>query len=254
MPQLKTMIWFLKRPKYYRQVFQILKRSKNAEKENTREDATAWCQENCVPQDEALRILTGKTTMPVLRELFPEIMNTADELAEKTPVKMGGEGAVSLIYHLVSDANPGKSLETGVAYGWSSLAMLLAIKEIEGARLISNDMPYVNEQNEDFVGVVIPDALKDKWELQRMADITGIRQALKKFYGKLDFIHYVSDKSYTGRTWPTPILWKALNPGSFMMTDGINDNIAFKEFCTSIQQKPVIIEHGGKYVGILRKG
>lgn len=166
---------------------------------------------------------------------------------------MGGEGAVSLIYHLVKYSNPKRCLETGVAYGWSSLAILLALKENSESKLISNDMPYVNENNEDFVGIVVPDFLKDKWDLQRLPDITGIPLALKKFSGGLDFCHYDSDKSYTGRIWATPIIWNALKPGSLFLVDDINDNIAFKEFCEEKKQAPIIIEHIGKYVGILRK-
>ncbi len=253
MPKFKTIIWFLTRPKYYPQVFQILKRKGNKLKEHTRERATEWCIQNSVSQEEAIKTLTGSNNLPLLKHLFPDMMNQAMVQAEKSPVKMGGEGALSLIYHLVKYYKPKNCLETGVAYGWSSLAILLALDEIEGSKLISNDMPYVNENNEDFVGIVVPDSLKNKWTLQRLPDIKGIPIALKKFDGKLDFCHYDSDKSYTGRTWATPLLWDALRPNGIMMIDDINDNIAFQEFCQSISMQPVIIEHHNKYVGILLK-
>ncbi len=66
-----------------------------------------------------------------------------EEMEESCPVKMGGEGAITFIYHLVKNSKAKKLLETGVAYGWSSLAILLAIKDEENAFLISNDMPYI---------------------------------------------------------------------------------------------------------------
>lgn len=253
MTKLKTIAWFAARPKYYPQVFQILKRKKFKEKENTRDEATQWCKKNCISQEEALQLLIGESNVKPLLDLFPEIMKKAGEQSEKSPVKMGGEGAVSLIYHLVKHLKPARCFETGVAYGWSSLAILLALQNIEGARLISNDMPYVNENNEDFVGIVVPENLKSKWDLQRLPDITGIPLALKKFDNKLDFCHYDSDKSYTGRIWATPIIWNALSKNSLMVIDDINDNIAFKEFCETVGQKPIIIEHIGKHVGILTK-
>ncbi len=253
MPKFKTIVWFLARPKYYPQVFQILKRKGNWVKEHTRDEATDWCRQNAISQEEALKALTGSGNLLPLQQLFPDIMNQANAQAEKSPVKMGGEGALSLIYHLVKYYKPKNCLETGVAYGWSSLAILLALDEIEGSNLISNDMPYVNENNEDFVGIVVPDTLKGKWTLQRLPDIKGIPIALKKFGGRLDFCHYDSDKSYTGREWATPLLWDALRPNGIMMIDDINDNIAFQEFCQRVSMKPVIIEHQNKYVGILIK-
>lgn len=253
MPELKTIIWFLKRPKYYSQAIQILKRKRYKEKENTRVEATLWCSKNCVSQEEALKLLTGKSSSPSLSSIFPDVIRLAQENSDKSPVKMGGEGAITLIYHLVKSSNPQNLLETGVAYGWSSLAILLAIQTDKDAHLISNDMPYVNENNEDYVGIVVPSELRKQWDLQRAADITGIPTALKKFGYKLDFCHYDSDKSYSGRKWATPILWNAISSGSYLMVDDINDNIAFKEFCEELTITPVIIEHGGKYVGILKK-
>lgn len=166
---------------------------------------------------------------------------------------MGGSGATSLIYHLIKHNRSENIIETGVAYGWSSLAILLAIKDIPKAQLISNDMPYVNANNEDFVGVVVPNNLRIQWDLQRLPDVTGIPLALKKFNQSLDFVHYDSDKSYTGRAWATPILWSALRDNGILMMDDINDNIYFKEFCEHKKLDPIVIEHNGKYAGILSK-
>jgi hypothetical protein len=50
-----------------------------------------------------------------------------------------------------------------------------------------------------------------------------------------------------------PLLWDALVPGGIFISDDIQDNIAFKEFSEKIHIRPIIIEHQGKYVGILQK-
>ena len=121
-----------------------------------------------------------------LTEIFPRIMKEAQSKANNCPVSMGGEGATSFIYHIVKKLECKNIIETGVAYGWSSLAILLGIKENKTARLISNDMPYIKMDNEDFVGCVIPDNLKFKWELQRQPDIKGIPIAMKKFNNSID--------------------------------------------------------------------
>jgi hypothetical protein len=130
---------------------------------------------------------------------------------------------------------------------------LLAIKEHKDAVLISNDMPYINMGNEDYVGCIIPEKLRSKWELQRLPDVKGILLALKKLNNSIDFCHYDSDKSYTGRMWASPLLWNALIEGGFFVADDINDNLAFRHFSESINRTPVIIEHLGKYVGVIIK-
>lgn len=251
--KIKTAGWFLKNPKYISQVFQVLKRRKNLALENTAREATEWCQKNVVSLEDALKSLTGDKNYSDIAVSFSEEMNTAKLIADKSPVKMGGEGAMSFIYQLVKNSGAKKIIETGVAYGWSSLAILLAIKDNEGARLISNDMPYINMGNDNYVGCVVPEKLKDKWDLQRLPDFNGIPLALKKFDGQIDFCHYDSDKSYTGRCWASPILWRALKEGGYFVSDDINDNIAFKQFCESVNRVPVIIEHLGKFVGAIKK-
>ncbi len=252
MSKIKTAIWFLKNPAYFSQIFQVLKRRKNDVLENTTTEATAWCKDNCMPLREAFKKLEIVNYSDI-DTIFPEVIHDARVAADSAPVKMGGEGALSLIYHLVKKAAPQKILETGVAYGWSSLAILLAVKDDTSSKLISNDMPYINMGNDDYVGCVVPEFLRDKWNLQRLPDFKGIPLALKTFGNEIDFCHYDSDKSYTGRTWASPLLWKALKPGSYLVSDDINDNIAFKHFCESVNREPVIIEHLGKYVGVIVK-
>ena len=251
--KLKTLFWFLKNPTYISQIFQVLKRRNNATLENTTLEATAWCEHAAVSQEAALHALfAGKQIIDISVNFLNE-MKEAQLTADSTPVKMGGAGATSFLYNIVLHSGAKKIIETGVAYGWSSLAILLAIKDTEGAKLISNDMPYINMDNDDFVGCVVSESLNHKWELQRLPDVKGIPLALKKFNQEIDLCHYDSDKSYTGRTWASPLLWAALNPGGYFVSDDINDNLAFKHFCESMNRTPVIIKHMDKYVGVIIK-
>jgi len=251
--KIDTIIWFIKNPRYIPHIFQILKRKKNTHLEDSREESTNWCKENCLSQEEALIGLFGKKTFKPLDFLYSEEIKKAQNKADSCSFNMGGEGAISFLYHLVKESKAKTILETGVAYGWSSLAILLAIKDFDNALLISNDMPYIKMNNEDDVGCVVPDNLKSKWQLQRLPDIKGIPLALKRFNNSIDLCHYDSDKSYTGRAWSSPILWKALKVGGLFVSDDINDNLAFKHFCKSVDRKPIIIEHLGKYVGVVVK-
>ena len=207
---LKTSIWFLKRPSYISHVSQILDRRKNQQKENTREEATLWCKEKAVSQKDALQALGVKSDFKLLEELFPHIMETAKQAEMACPMQMGGEGAISFLYHLSNARNVKYAMESGVAYGWSSLAILLAINEVGEGSLLSNDMPYIKMNNEDFVGCVVPHELRKYWRLQRLPDVKGIPKAFNELDQMLDLFHYDSDKSYTGRMWAYPQIWKKL--------------------------------------------
>jgi predicted O-methyltransferase YrrM len=252
--KIKTIAWFLRKPQYIPQIFQILKRKKNEKLENTREKATLWCQSIVIPQQEALEIIFGKgLKIDEIELLYPQYFKYAKEESTKCPVEMGGEGAINFIYTVTKILNPKKILETGVAYGWSSLAILLAIKDSSEAKLISNDMPYIKMNNDDYVGIIIHKKLKDNWVLQRQADVKGIPLAIKKFNNSIDMCHYDSDKSYTGRMWSSPMIWNAIRKGGLFISDDINDNIAFKHFCESVEKTPIVIKHNDKFVGILKK-
>ncbi len=187
------------------------------------------------------------------KDIASEIYHYSKQKEKSYPVTMGGEGAIDVLYTICKHKKPVNIIETGVAYGWSSLAILLAIKNINNAKLISNDMPYIKMNNDDFVGCIVPNKLRSKWELQRLPDIKGIPLALKKFNNQIDLCHYDSDKSYTGRMFAYPLLWQALRKNGIFISDDIQDNIAFKEFCESLNKNPLIFEHSGKYVGIITK-
>jgi len=49
------------------------------------------------------------------------------------------------------------------------------------------------------------------------------------------------------------LLWNALVDNGVFISDDIQDNIAFIEFCEQVGKEPVIIEHFGKYVGVIVK-
>ena len=251
--KLKTFFWFIKKPQYIPQIVQVLKRNSNKDSESSSTESTTWCKKHVVAQKDALNILLGCSDLFELPQLFPVDFKWAKNQEKECPFTMGGEGATSFLYHIVKSKRPNKVLETGVAYGWSSLAILLGLENNENGFLVSNDMPYIKMNNDEYVGCVIPDRLKQRWKLQRAADVNGIPKALEYFDNELDLIHYDSDKSYYGRMWASPILWSSLNAGGLFISDDINDNLGFKHFGESVNRTPIIVEHQGKYVGVLTK-
>ena len=55
---------------------------------------------------------------------------------------MGGASHIHLLYDCVRLSKAKKVIETGVAYGWSSLAILKALSLTKNGKLFSVDMPY----------------------------------------------------------------------------------------------------------------
>jgi len=248
----KTFFWYLARPKYYNQLLKLIRlRLFSSGEEKTRRVAAEWCRQNAVSTQEALRLIIGTTTVQRIEDMYAADFAAAKTREENCPVKMGGPGDLNLLYNLCEHAKAQKVIETGVAYGWSSFAILLSIAKRNGM-LCSTDMPYPKMNNEDYVGIVVPDHLHSYWTLIRLPDDKGLKIALEKT-GELDLCHYDSDKTYSGRMFGYRLLWNALKPGGIFVSDDINDNMGFHDFCEKNNLEPVIVEIYGKYVGIVVK-
>lgn len=250
--KLKTAWWYLGRPKYYGNIPGLVaQRLFKNKTEDTSRQSIEWCASIEVTTAEALRQITGREIGTTLRELFPGEFQEAEKRQDSAPVKMGGAGNLDLLYHLCEFSQAKSVIETGVAYGWSSFAILLSIAK-RGGSLQSVDMPYAKMGNEDYVGVVVSPELRKNWNLIRFPDRRGIGMALANLPTP-DLCHYDSDKSYAGRMFAYPKLWKALRSGGIFISDDIQDNLGFHDFCKTNKLQPIVVGHGGKYIGVLLK-
>ena len=211
--------------------------------------------------NEAIEKLTGKPLPIKVARLYSYYFERAEKIIDEIPErkKMGASGDLDLIYWLAEHLQITSAIETGVAYGWSSLAFLLSLNNRKGrnVKLISTDRPYINQNNEQFIGCVVPSEFKSMWIILRNADKQALPKALK-ILGKIDMCHYDSDKSYQGRMWAYQLLWDALRPGGFFISDDIGDNKAFLDFSKKVASDPVVIklrstQDAVHYVGVIKK-
>lgn len=248
-----TFFAYLVRPHLYpeltRKIYKNIFDRKTAFK--GKEMAETWCHKNAVSQQEVITAFLEMTNYDKIENRFQEEFTFAKNAEKNCPVKMGGAGALDLIYYLSEYTQAKSILETGVAYGWSSLAALLSLQNRNGI-LYSSDMPYLGKDNDRFVGCVVPEKLKKNWKLFRFADKESLPRIFKE-QSSFDFIHYDSDKSYNGRKWAYPFLWNKLRKGGVLMSDDISDNAAFMDYCFQNDLQPVIIEFDGKYAGFIIK-
>lgn len=256
--KLETLAWFVARPAMYRELGRriragrfITARSQLIERQE-RAEATAWCVATAVPCSQALEALGLPSNVRSVAADFPEIWAEAERVFRTSGTDMGGAAYVDLLHHLTRELRPERVIETGVAAGWSSLAVLLALDANAAGELTSIDMPYPKRGNETAVGCVVPERLRSRWSLVRLPDRDGLPPAVAR--GAIGLAHYDSDKTYEGRMFAYPLLWRALCPGGVLISDDINDNLGFRDFAKQVGVKPQVVERPtGGFSGLIRR-
>ena len=220
--------------------------------------AEAWAAQHAVDVDEAFtRLGLDPSAIRTLEQDQPGMLEEAARKEASAKEKMGGGGSADLIYALCQALNVRTAVETGVAYGYSSLAILSAVSKL-GGHLQSVDMPHIWSRDRSQVGIVVPPTLRPFWTLLQCPDSIGLDKALRAAQ-PLDFCHYDSDKSYEGRSWGYRQMWNALRPGGTFMSDDIGDNTAFRDFTAEIGVEPIVVNapgagtSGARFIGIVVK-
>jgi len=192
-------------------------------------------------------------------ELSEEALGFADQLYSRAkidlannPHDMGGGGLVHVIYFITRYYKPQIIVETGVASGFSSESFLQAMKaNNNGAHLYSSDFPYFRFPNsEEYIGKLVSDEMKDDWSLYLNGDEKNLPNIIESLSSrKINFFHYDSDKSYSGRKKAFTIVEKHLSPNAVVMFDDINNTPHFYDFVQNESFNDyVIIRHKGSCV------
>ncbi|MET3535519.1 class I SAM-dependent methyltransferase [Chryseobacterium limigenitum] len=249
---LKTFVAYLKRPDLYPELGRkIVKNTVNRGNAFKGKDKTnSWAASKSISQQEVISQLFG-FEMSAFKTDFQEVLRNSEQKEKDCPIKMGGAGALELIYYSCEFTKAQHVIETGVAYGWSSLAALLSLEKRNGT-LYSSDMPYLAQDGDQYVGCVVPEDLKKNWKLFRFAD----KESLPKIFAEtasFDILHYDSDKSYNGRMWAYDEMYVRLRKGGVFISDDIGDNSAYQDFCEKNNIDTKVVEFEGKYVGVFIK-
>ena len=198
--------------------------------------------------DSNLQIETHLFAQKVVSESVP----TVQKLAIKG-IDLGGGGSIDLIYFLCRFLKPNYVLETGVAAGWSSYAVLEALSDNEKGFLDSSDLPYFRIENpEQYIGILVPDRLRNQknWNLQTRGDTENLKEFLRG-NKKYTLVHYDSDKRKTSRLDFLKRIEPWLDNEAVLIMDDIQDNLAFKDYVLSRTQTFKVFEYEGKYIGII---
>ncbi len=241
----------LKRKNLSVMIGKVLVRFQESSPKKSHDDVQAWCQHHAQPYDVFLNSLDGALWAET-QEVCKALKDTAQEKLKSLPIDMGGGGNYPLLYFFTRYIKAQTVVETGVAAGWSSQAILTALqKNGHNGHLYSSDFPYFRHENpEELVGYVVDEALKTDWSLF----IDGDEHNLPKIAAtveQIDLFHYDSDKSYKGRSLATDLLSPKFYHKSIVIFDDIQDNAHFKDYVTDNEIPFKVFEFGGKYIGFI---
>lgn len=217
------------------------------------QDVRKWCAGHAESAAEYARSLSG--------ELWDEAESFTDRFRveatrklQEQGVTLGGGGHYELLYFLTRWQKPQLVLETGVAAGFSSAAILSALEKNEKGQLKSSDFPYFRlERPERFIGCLVEDHLKRRWQLETKGDRLNLPKLLRDV-SEIDLFHYDSDKSHYGRRFALKQVTPLLSARAILMMDDVQDNWFFREYVEASGARFRIFEFQGKYLGLVEHG
>lgn len=215
------------------------------------EENLNWIKSNCSNfNDYALNIdkdLWFKSSKKV-----KELKEKSNKILSNIEVNLGGGGIYPLLYFLTKKYKPKVVFETGVAAGHSSNTFLVAMHQNKKGKLYSSELPYFRWKNpEKYIGILVEDKYKYRWELFLKGDSENIKE-IKEKVKRIDFFHYDSDKTYNGIQKTFKSIINLFNKNTIILVDDIQDNCFFYDLVKEqVNSKWYIFEFEGKYCGLL---
>jgi predicted O-methyltransferase YrrM len=159
---------------------------------------------------------------------------------------------VLFLYSLIRFMRPDVVVETGVASGRSSAAILQALEDNSKGKLYSIDLgqfyegenpeKYITEEGnselcgfipkDKEVGWLVPQNLRHRWRLiigNSKIELPKLVSSLEK----IDIFYHDSEHSYENMTFEAKTVWPLVPKGGFVVFDDIKWNKAFFDFAAS---------------------
>jgi predicted O-methyltransferase YrrM len=154
------------------------------------------------------------------------------------------------VFFLVRLLRPVVAVETGVAAGWTTEAVLEAMDRNGIGHLWSSDFPLFRlPGSDDVVGLLVSEHHRARWTLRVDGDRKNLRHILSEC-GPVELVHYDSDKSQRGRRRAMSMLTPKLAADAVVVMDDIDDNAFFRDAAAGRDDVEVFsLAH--KFVGLL---
>ena len=157
------------------------------------------------------------------------------------------------LYILCKIIKPNIVLETGVAYGLSSMYILQALFENKKGTLYSIDSVFSPWQSKEMIGSAIPLHLRENWKLIFGSSSEKLKDTLNTL-GSLDIFFHDSLHTYKNMQFEFKTAWPLLNKNGFLVSDDISGNNAFHDFYSKMNLESFILPQNEKsFLGIIKK-
>lgn len=157
------------------------------------------------------------------------------------------------LYLLCKASKPEQIVETGVAYGLSSIYVLQALEENKKGFLHSIDGIFSPWQTKDMIGSAIPFDLKNRWDFNFGSSVDKLESVLSAL-NSVDIFLHDSLHTYKNMMFEFETAWPYIKNGGFLVSDDIGDNNAFYDFCKKMNLDFITLKQKtGSYLGITRK-
>ena len=233
--------------------FSIIKKIIKRFEKDTSIEATQWAKIHVKHSTEEFCKSIDKFLYDEVKFDIDFLEKEARQKISKLNISLGGGGNFILLYFFIRKFKLVNIVETGVAAGWSSLAILKALEKNGNGHLYSSDFPYFRLENpEKYIGYLAKDEkTKNNWFLDIRGDDKALPEIIKQIDNKnIDLFHYDSDKSYSGRANALKTLKSKINSKTIIIFDDIQNNLHFKDFVEENKKEFYVFELEGKFIGI----
>ena len=176
--------------------------------------------------EEHLGPVTEILDEPALKEVEEDTRRFLEDIRARDPFSphwAADSRFARLGYLLCRLISPSVVLETGVAYGVSSVFILKALEVNGRGTLHSVDLPPLRSEYERFWGTAVPEARKERWRLHRGSSARVLPRLLQEIRTIDLFVH---DSLHTcgnmRREFDT--VWPHLRNGALLLADDVERN------------------------------
>ncbi len=216
------------------------------------------------PHDALSKIFPGKFVDP---KIFQNLENHLDDFISKVKKNEGNsldfpfpsitaldKSSSRFLFSICYFSQPELIIETGVAYGFSSSYILLALSLLKKGKLISIDVLLRKEHQPEKFGMAIPSELKERQQLILGKSTDELKKLLQEDT-QIDIFLHDSYHTYKYMMEELQIAWPFIKNHGFLLSDDVSDNNAFLDFSENVDRKPIIIfdELKKTYFGLIQK-
>jgi predicted O-methyltransferase YrrM len=140
----------------------------------------------------------------------------------------GGSALARMCYALARVLQPKSVLETGVCYGVTSAHFLRALEKNGRGELHSIDLPPLSHNGDAYVGALVPQELRSRWQLHRGSTRRLLAPVLERL-APIDMFLHDSLHTFGNMRSEFDAVWPALRPGGVLIADDVEGNAAFQE-------------------------